>query len=905
MTWVDDRWRAMRRVFRLPATRDRLRAELDDELGFHIEGRIEDLMEREGLSRDAAEREAHRRFGDVRAYRSEARSIDDDMLSRRARMDLLDAIRREMRHAARSLAKTPSFSLIVVLTLALGLGAATTIFTLLDRVVLRPLPYPNADRLIHIGTLWPKLKADAEYSISRGQYFYFKANSGALANLMLYDEGMLAVPGDGVHPAERVSIVEVSHTAFGMLGAQPARGRLITVEDELPSEPQVAVLSYEYWQRRFGGDAKIIGQRLGLGGDQTAEIVGVLRPGAHILDEAPDVWLPNALDPNARPINNHTHNAIGLLKPGVSVATAAADIKRLQDRFAEANPQAYPKAFVDRTGFAMHVTSLRDHVIGDTIVRALWLLFAAVGLVLAIAAANVANLFLVRIDARRREVAVRTALGAGRAQLAIYYLSESLLLALVAAVAAIALGEGLLRLVLAIAPQTLPRLGEVSLDWRGVAFCAVTATAFGALFGVIPLASAKVDVATLRDAGRGLTTSRHRELVRRTLVLSQVGLAVVLLTGAALVAKSFARLGRVRTGFDPVGVVSMDVILPDMRYRTYREAAPFWRDLIRRVEALPGVVHAGATGALPLAGGFGCTSILTDVIGPDGPQGNCMPLSTVTPGYFETMGIKLRGSAPTWSDVEMGAGPVVVSRAFAKRFWETADPVGHSVKPLNRQLPDFPVVAEADDIRGTSLQDPPVEVAYLPLIPRTGTRYWEGSRSMSLVVRAPSVSQAALVTSIRQAVAQIDPQVPIANVASMELIVSRSMAQRSFTMLLLLIAAGIALALSAVGIYGVISYLVGQRRAEIGIRIALGAQAKQVSLLVVGHAMRLAAAGVLIGIVAATISTRLLGSLLYDVSPGDPAALAVAALTLLAVALLASLGPTRRATLVDPVEAMR
>lgn len=899
MTWF------VRRVFRLPATKDRLRADLDAELRFHIEGRIEDLMEREGFSREAAEREANRRFGDVGSYARETRSIDDTMLERRQRLDLFDAIRRETRHAARSLTRAPSFSLIVILTLALGLGAATTIFTLLDRVVLRPLPYPNAERLIHIGTMWPKIKADGDYAISRGQYFYFKNNSGVLADLMLYDEGMVAVPGDGAHPAERVSSVEVSHSTFPMLGIKPLHGRLFTTDDELPKTPRVALLSFEYWQRRFGGDPKIVGQRFTLTGDITVEVAGVVAPGAHILDTRPDIWLPNNLDPNAPPINNHTHFAIGLVKPGVSVEAAAADIKRLQDQFANDHPTVYFKGFVEKTGFAMHVTSLRDHVIGATIVRALWLLFAAVGLVLIIAAANVANLFLVRIDARRREVAVRTALGAGRTQLAVYYLSESLLLALVAAVGAIALGAGLLHVVLSIAPQTLPRLAEVSLDWRAAAFCASAAAAFGLAFGVLPLGSMQVDVATLRDAGRGMTTSRPRELARRTLVLSQVTLAVVLLTGAALVTKSFARLQSVRPGFDPIGVVAMDVILPETRYRSYNQTTAFWRELTRRVEALPGVLHAGATDQLPLADRFGCTGVITDVIGPDGPEGNCMPMSIVTPGYFETMGIRLRGPAPTWSDVESGTGPVVVSRAFAKRFWGATDPVSHSVKPLNKQMPDFPVIAEADDIRGTALQDPSPEVVYVPLLPPTGARYWDPSRSMSFVVRAPSVNQATLLTAIRQVVAQIDPQVPIADARSMERVVAKSMAQRSFTMLLLIMSAAIALVLSAVGIYGVISYLVGQRRAEIGIRIALGAQKSEVSRLVVGHAMRLAGAGVAIGLVAALVSARLLASLLYDVSPSDPVALLGASSALLLVALLASLGPTRRATKVDPVEAMR
>ncbi|MGH7616505.1 MAG: FtsX-like permease family protein, partial [Gemmatimonadaceae bacterium] len=635
------------------------------------------------------------------------------------------------------------------------------------------------------------------------------------------------------------------------------------------------------------------------------EVIGVLAAGAHILDETPDIWLPNNLDPNAAPQNNHTHMAIGLVKPGVTVEAAAADLERLQDQFAKDHPNVYWKGFIEKTGFSIHVTSLRDYVIGATIARALWLVFAAVGLVLLIAAANVANLFLVRLDARRREVAVRTALGAGRAQLAVYYLSESLLLSFAAAAGAIALGSALLHVVVSIAPQTLPRLAEVSLDWRSVAFCVSVALAFGIAFGLIPLASARVDVASLRDAGRGLTTSRTRELARRTLVLAQVALAVVLLTGAALVTKSFLRLANVRPGFDPVGVVSMDVVLPEMRYRTWHEVAPFWHELTRRVEQLPGVVHAGATDQLPLADSFGCTGVITDVIGPDGPESNCMPMSTVTPGYFETMGIKVRGRTPTWSEVEAGTAPVIASKAFAKRFWGTTDPVGHSVKPFNKQMPEFPIIGEADDIRGTSLQDPSPEVVYVPLLPPPGSSYWETTRSMSFVVRAPGVSQATLVAAIRRVVADIDPQVPVASVQSMELVVSKSMAQRSFTMLLLIISAVIALVLSAVWIYGVISYLVAQRRGEIGIRIALGAQAAQVSRLVVGHTMRLAAAGVAIGLVAAMVSTRLLVSLLYDVRPNDPLALVGAAAILLAVALLASLAPTRRAAKVDPVEAMR
>ena len=902
-------WDRIRRAFRLPTTQRRLRQELDDELRFHLEGRVEELVEREGLSREQAEDEARRRFGDYDAYRQQARHIDDTMLHRRHRMEFFNTLRRETRHAARALLRAPSFSVIAIVTLALGLGAATTIFTLLDRVVIRPLPYPNAERLIHIGTLWPKVKAGQEYALAKGQYFYFKKHSTLLADMLMYDVDIAVIPGDGDHAPERVPMLQVSANTFGLLGIHPEQGRVFTVESELSQEPTVAVISHGYWQRRFGGDPSIVGKRLPLGDTSSAEIVGVLPPNASLPDTKADIWVPNYLNPKEPPHNNHTHRAIALLKPGVTIQAVAAEIKGLQGQMMREYPNVYSPSFVEKVGFAMNVTSLRDAIVGGPIVRALWLLFGAVGFVLLIAAANVANLFLVRIDARRREVAVRTALGAGRSNLAVHYLTESLLLSIIAGIGAVALGEALLHSILAIAPQSLPRLDEVSMDWRSIGFCMATALTFGVAFGLLPLASAGVDVAMLRDGGRGLTTSRPRDIARRGLVLAQVALAVMLLAGAALMVKSFARLRGVRPGFDPVGVQSMTLILPSSRYMTAPQIETFWHDLTRRIEALPGVTHAGGTDNLPLADGFGCSGVYTDAVGAE--TSNCMPMVRVTPGYFETMGIKLHGVAPTWTTVELGEGPLVVSQAFAKRFWADENPISHGVKPFNSRMPSFRVVAVAEDIRGDGLQKPPVEAVYFPMISPISDQTadfgagWWAERQMSLVVRAPNSNSTALVNSIRGIIAQIDPQVPIADVRSMEIVVAKSMAQTSFTMLLLLTAATIALVLSAVGIYGVISYVVGQRRAEIGIRMALGAQVTEVSRLVVSQSMTLAVVGVVVGLFGAIAGTRLLQSLLFETSPTDPVVLAGTAIALLLVAFIASLGPTRRAAKIDPVEAMR
>lgn len=821
--------------------------------------------------------------------------------------EFFDTLRRETRHAARTLLRTPAFSFIAVVTLALGLAAATAIFTLLDRVVIRPLPYPNANRLVHLGTLWPKVKADEAYSLSKGQYFFFKKNSQVLADIMMYDGDMFLVPGDGTHPAERVPAVDVSASTFRMLGILPEKGRLIRQEEERnpDGDPRVALITHGYWERRFGGDPNIIGKRLDTGQGSTVEIVGVLPSSATLPDINADVWIREHLDPGEAPQNNHTHHAIGLLEPGVTVAAALADIKRVQHRMEDEYPLVYSKKFLDRVGFAVTVSSLRDYVVGPAIVRRLWLIFGAVAVVLLNAAANVGNLFLVRIEGRRREVAVRTALGADRVDLAVHYLTESAMLAVIAAVAAIALGVALLRVVLRLAPQSLPRLdGVLSLDGRSVLFCVGMALAFGVVFGLLPLASATLDVGTLRDGGRGLTASKPRELARRGLVLVQVALAVVLLAGAGLMAESFAKLRRVNPGFDPKGVETMTVILPG-GYGTYQREEAFWRRFITRVEAIHGVVHAGAVDQLPLTGSSGCSGLIVDVTNSAGENGNCMPMGAITPGYLETMGIKYVGVAPTWDAVEAGTAPTVITSAFATRYWEQVSAIGHGIKPFNSQYPYFPVAAVTEDIRANGLQNPPIQEVYFPLIPPQGVKSWNLGSALSLVVKAPAANTEMLVRDIRGALAQVEPNAVIADIQPMEVIVASSMAETSFTMLLMVLAAAIALTLSAVGIYGVISYVVGQRRGEIGIRIALGAQVEAVARLVVGQSLAIVGLGVAIGLVGALAGTRLLRSLLFDVSPTDPFVLAATVLMLLMVAVLASVGPVRRAARVDPVEVLR
>ena len=822
-------------------------------------------------------------------------------------MDILDTIRRETRQAAHALLRAPSFSAIAILTLALGLAAATTVFTLLDRVVIRPLPYPNAARLVHIGSLWPKVGQGEEFGISRGQYFYLKQHSTTIADLLFYDQDIMVVPGDGAHPAERVTELDVSANTFPMLGLGLARGHYFTSADERnpDGDPRVALLSYEYWQRRFGGDESILGKHIPYGTNQL-EIVGVLAPRARILDATADVWIRNHLDPGDPPVNNHTHHAIGLLEPGVTVEQAATDVAHVQQLMQTQYPKVYSRYFLDHSGFSMRVTSLRDFAIGPTLARVLWLLFGGVAVVLLIAAANVANLYLVRIEARRQEAAVRTALGADRAHLAVHYLAESMVLALVASAAAITLCYVLLHLVLSIAPQTLPRLNEVRVDRRSVAFCVLVAIGIGTMFGLVPLVSRDGDnLASLREGARGLSSTRSRHLVRRGLVLTQVALGVVLLAGGGLMAKSFWRLRHVDPGFDPEGAQTMMIMLPfTAGAASDAQLANFWQQLTERVRAIPGVAHAGAGMSIPLNEG-GCSGVMVDRALDPANASACMPMSIVTPGYFEALGIKVRGTLPTWSDVQAGTGPLVVTQSFARRFWGNEEAIGRGVRPYNSNMPAFPVIGVANDLRAAGLQNPPLEEAYFSILAPPGTRYWQVPRAMWLVVRAPTLSQAAVVAGVRRVLADIEPGAPIADVKSMELIVAESMAQTSFAMLLLVISAAIALALSAVGIYGVVSYIVSQRRREIGIRMALGAPADAVARLVIGESLGVAIIGATLGVGVAALATRLLRSQLFEVSPTDPIVLGATALALVIVALASTIAPTLRATRIDPVEAIR
>jgi len=898
------------RLFRLPTSRRRLRGDIDRELRFHIEGRIEELIAA-GLTRQQAEREVSERFGDLSVVRDELEEIDTMTHRRREFGEWRSALARDLVHALRGLVRRPGFAAVVILTLGLGIGATTAIFALLDAVVLRPLPYPNASRLVAIEHPVPGVETNAKWRMSQAGYFFFRKNSKAFEDIALFNksEASLVTPD----AAERVRAAAVSGNFFEVVGARPFLGRGFTDADNRPNAEPVAMLGYAFWRQRFNGDPRIVGTSVSLGSTPYT-IIGVAPAKLDLPDHQAQVWLPLELDPDAPAVNSHYLDAVARLRPGVTVAAAQADAARLTSRLPEEFPRAYSPGFMRESRFGVLVTPLRDIVIGG-MSHTLWILLGAVSIVLLIAFANVANLFLVRAEARRRETDIRLALGADRLHLAGHYLAESMLLALLGGVLAVVLAYGAIRFLIVLNPTPVPRLAELSLGWQAGVVALALSLGAGLALGLLPLtrlARGGGRVSTLREGGRTQTASRGQRSARSTLVVAQMALAVVLLAAAGLMLRSFQRLRSVQPGFDASSLLTLEVSLPYSRY-TVRVRGPgaylpvfqYHRELAQRLAALPGVTSVGMTQALAMKDGDGCALVFVKDRSYTRENAPCVGNVIAGPGYFSTLGIAVRGRVPTWADVEQRSGAVVVSKALAEHMWPGEDPIGKELRPNGLGDVWYRVVGVTGDVLTRGLDQPPSEIVYYPMVPVEGAPLWSPPTHMTVVLRTRNLDPLSLAAAARRTVTSLDREVPVANVQTMQTIVERSTAKTTFAMLLLAIAGGMALVLSAVGIYGVISYTVNQRRPEIGVRMALGAQAAQVGRMVVAQSLRVAAVGIAIGLVGALAATRVLRSLLFGVTPTDPATLAGVTVLLIALGALAAYAPARRATKVDPVEVLR
>ncbi len=881
--------------------RARTDEEIREEFAHHLAARTEGYIAK-GMTPGAAKDEAQRRLGDVERYVRETKEIDMRTMRERRRREWWDGVRREVRQAMRTLLRAPGFAAVAIVTLALGMGATGAIYTLLDAVVLRPLPYAQAERLVYVESEVSGA-GRGPWGVSPAGFFNYRDNNHTLESVGIFATTAGSVSGDG--EAERVAIAMVNAGLATSLGTRPALGRLLTADDDRPDAAHVVLLTHGFWMRRYGGDPTIVGRTI-LIDTSPWEVVGVLPAGLDLPERKTDIWRPLGLNPAGPFHNEHYLSLVARLKPGETLALARQDMERLTARFTELFPSVYPTSFVRDYHFAAGVMPLRDHVLGKA-ANTLWVLFASVALVLLIACANVANLFLVRAEVYRREVAVRSALGAERSHLVWHYMAESLLVTVLAAALGLGLAWGGIRLLPRAAPDALPRLEEVSLHLNTVLLMAGLAVVTGLLFGLFPLLRAARDAGlVLRESGRGLSALRRQNLVRAALVSGQVALALALLAAAGLMLRSFQRLRSVDPGLDPKGVVAIDLSLPYGHYKTWEQVNAFYEDFLTRVQALPGVQAAAVTTAVPIRDGDGCALVFAEdrPVKP-GEQAPCLGNVLVSPGYFTVMGIKVDGHTPTWQENDAHAGAVVISGPLAKRFWANTDARNRGVRPNGPEPPYYRVAGVTADVRTHGLDEAPSEIVYYPLMPMPGAPLWSPPRGVALVVRTTVARPLTLLPDVRRVLAQMDPDIPLANVRSMEDIVAQSLGRTLFIMTLLGIAALMALLLSAVGIYGVISYIVGQRRVEIGIRMALGARSAAVGGMVVRQSLGVVVVGLAVGLGLTLASTRALRALLFDVSPSDPLTIVSATVVLMGIAVCASWAPARRAARVDPVEVMR
>lgn len=816
----------------------------------------------------------------------------------------------DLRHSVRVLLSSVGFTSIAIAALALGIGANTAIFSVVNTVLLQPLPYPEPDRIMRIERGFPQ---GVGSSSSIPKFMAWK-NNQTFESMTLYDFQTLGLNlGSGDRP-EQVQGVHVSRDYFRVFGVAPAMGRAFLSQEDLPAGAKVAVVSNDLWKNRLGGDPSMVGRPLLLAGDSYT-VVGVLPAGFHP-DPPADVFIPLQADPDS--INQgHYLLVAGRLKPGVTLEAAKANMKMVGERFRAANPK-----WMDKTE-SVAVVPLREALVGD-VKPALMILVGAVGFVLLIACANVANLLLARASGRQKEIAIRTAVGASRGRLVSQLLTESVLLAAISGVFGFLIGAWGVRLLLALSPGNLPRVNErdhvasvvTALDWRVLVFTFGIALLTGVVFGLFPaLHISRLDVnSVLKETSGRSGTGLRQNRARSILVTSEMALAVILLVGAALMIRTFVGLRSVQPGFDPHNVITMQTSLSGGRYDSTTKVENMAHQVVQRIESLPGVQSAAATIMLPIEGGIDLPFLIE---GRPPSKGDLYSgdeqWRAVSPHYFTAFRIPvLRGRTFEERDTGKSERVVIINQAMAKKYWPKGDPVGQRITIGGSALgPDFAepareIIGIVGSVRESGLKDSDQGVMYIPQPQTTDglTKLANSVIPLSWAIRT-SNDPSSLSAAIQREIMAVDGQLPIAKIRTMEQVVSESTARQNFNMLLLSIFAGLALLLAAIGIYGLMSYTVEQRTQEIGIRMALGAGRGDMLKLIVRQGMLLAGIGVAIGLAAAFGLARLLASLLFGGKTTDPGTYAGVALVLIAVALFASYVPARRATKIDPLIALR
>jgi predicted permease len=893
-----DRYRELRRLLR----GNRVGEEIDEELAHHLAMRYSDNIAA-GMSGEAAWEDARRRFGDLARVKHETEAIDLEAIKEERRMELMDSIVREMRLAIRTIFRAPGFAVLSILTLALGIGASSAIFTLLNSIVLQPLPYAHADRLVQLSHPVPKVGEGQRWGSSEAGYFDYLDRNHSFEKMGGYRQTTLVLT-DG-RSSERVDAIGLTASMFDLLGARPAVGRLFDAADDKPHGPASVVISNDEWRTRFGGRRDIVGSTLKLDGIPYT-VVGVLAPRFEFPASRAAYYVDLQMDRTKEAANYHWVGVYARLRAGVTPEAASADLRSIMSGFPQRMPGAYSEDFFRGTGFHPSVTTLRSEILG-TIDRTLWILLSAVLLVLLIACANVANLFLVRGEARRREIAVRSALGAQSPHLAVHFLAESFVVTAFAGLLALFIAYSGVHALVAMAPVGVPRLNEIRVGWPVVAFTAGISIAAAMVFGSFPLLRRNATYASLREGGRGLSSSRGQYAARNGLVAAQMALALILLISGALLLQSYRNLRSVDIGINPENLLTAQISLPNSRYDKHEAVRAFFEALSQRVHALPGVTAVGFTSTLPLGGGGWCSVTQTEGLDGRPSDSKCVPINQVAPGYFEAMGIRVRGNTFSWSDLDRRAGVAVISRALADRYFPGQDPIGRHIMSYRSGPPWYEIIGVAENVHADGADRPATQPVYYPITPMDIPGQWDVQNNLVIAIRTASARPERLTPALRRILSELDEDVPLADVRTMEDVVASSpaVARSSFTLLLLAVAAALALFLSAVGLYGVISYIVTQRRTEIGIRMALGARSDQVRRLIVGQSLGVVAAGAFIGLPIAFVGTRVLRSLLFGVSPTDAGTFAGVTILLLVVGAFASWMPALRAARVQPMNVLR
>jgi putative ABC transport system permease protein len=816
----------------------------------------------------------------------------------------------QVRQVLRRLARTPMFTAVTLITLAAGVGANTVVFSVLEGILLKPLPYPKSQQLVIVNHSAPGINVK-ELPNSPSTYFVYRDQNRSFQDIALITGDSVSVTG--VAEPEQVRAERVTDGLLPVLGVAPAMGRSFSPQDDSPGNPKTTILMYGYWQRKFGGDPAILGRTIKIDGEQH-QVIGVMPQSFRFFGqtEDPALLVPFQLDRNKTFLGNFSYLAVARLKPGVTIQQASSDVARMIPIVLHTfqGPPGFSVKLFEDAHLAPDIKELKQYVVGD-IGNVLWVLMGSIGLVLLIACANVANLVLVRVEGRRQELAIRSALGARWGRIAAELLIESVVLGVLGSILGLALAYGGLRILLAMAPKGLPRINEIGIDANVLLFTLGVALLASVLFGCIPIikyAGARLGTG-LREGARGLSQSREQHRARSSLVVVQVALALVLLICSGLMMRTFVALTKVEPGFiAPAEIQTFSLSIPETETKNDESVPRTFEAIMRKVAAVPGVSSVGLSTGVPLDDRNSYDPVYAeDHSYRPGQLAPIRRFKYISPGLLSTMGTPLvAGRDFTWTDVYQKLPVAMVSENLARELWQSpANALGKRVRVGSTD--DWrQIVGVVGDVYYEGLNKEAAKTAYWPIL----VTNFEGekvraARNLSFVLRTPRAGTESLMKDVRAAVWSVDPNLPLADVRTEDYYYRASLARTTFTLLMLAIAAAMALLLGTIGIYGVIAYSVSQRTREIGIRMALGAQTRELTGLFVRHGLLLTGVGVLIGLAAAFLSMRLLASLLYKVSPVDLLTYGTVSAGLIFTAFLASYLPSRRAAGVDPVEALR